>query len=106
MHTNITRLEKQIAAARIVLSDMELNAYHDTRFSELSVRQMIYLNTIISLGHPTFSDLAKKMNVSKPSVTLNVGALIRKGYGLKAQDHEDLRAYHIVPTPKRSNSRN
>jgi DNA-binding MarR family transcriptional regulator len=100
MDPNIDVLEKAIYTASAILADMEMRAFHDERFSELSVRQMLYLNTIIKMAHPTFSALAKELNVSKPSVTANVNRLIRKGYVKKVQDHEDLRAYHIVITPK------
>ena len=100
MNTNLDILEKAIYAASTILSDMEMRAFHDERFSELSVRQMLYLNTIIQMGHPTYSDLAKELDVSKPSVTANVTRLIQKGYVKKVQDHEDLRTYHIIVTPK------
>ena len=84
-------LEKAIDTASAILAEMEERAFEDARFSELSVRQMLYLNTIIRMGHPTFSDLARELKVSKPSVTANVSTLIRKGYVRKVQDHEDLR---------------
>jgi DNA-binding MarR family transcriptional regulator len=100
MSPNLTNLEKAFDTASTILAEMEVRAFQDARFSELSVRQMLYLNTIIRMGHPTFSDLAKELEVSKPSVTANVSTLIRKGYVRKVQDHEDLRAYHIVLTPK------
>jgi DNA-binding MarR family transcriptional regulator len=93
-------LEKAIYSASATLAEMEMRAFHDERFSELSVRQMLYLNTIIQLGNPTYSDLAKELGVSKPSVTANVTRLIQKGYVKKVQDHDDLRAYHIMPTTK------
>jgi DNA-binding MarR family transcriptional regulator len=100
MSPNLEHLERQIETASKILSDMEVKSFQDERVSELSIRQMIYLITIISLDHPTFKELASKMGVSKPSVTANVGALIGKGYVSRVQDHEDLRAYHIVPTLK------
>jgi DNA-binding MarR family transcriptional regulator len=93
-------LEKAIFSASAVLAEMEMRAFHDERFSELSVRQMLYLNTIVQMGHPTFSDLARELGVSKPSVTANVTRLINKGYVKKVRDNEDLRTYHIMPTTK------
>jgi DNA-binding MarR family transcriptional regulator len=89
-------LERVIEIASNLMAKMEEQAFQDERFSELSMRQMYYLNTITRLGHPTFSDLARELNVSKPSVTSVVGVLIRKGYVQKVQDPDDLRAYHIV----------
>jgi DNA-binding MarR family transcriptional regulator len=100
MSPDLARLERQIETTSKILSDLEVRAYHDERFSELSVRQMSYLVTIISLDHPTFKELAAKMGVSRPSVSANVGKLISKGYVRRVQDHEDLRTYHIVLTPK------
>lgn len=100
MKTNLESLEKVIATASQIMAEMEERAFEDDRFSELSMRQMLYLNTIIRMEHPTFSDLARELKVSKPSVTTNVGTLIRKGYVAKVQDHEDLRSFHIVTTQK------
>jgi DNA-binding MarR family transcriptional regulator len=100
MSPNLENLENQIEAASKFLADLEVRSFHDERFAELSVRKMLYLATIFRMGHPTFSDLAKELNVSKPSVTANVTTLIGKGYLQKVQDHEDLRTYHIVLTPK------
>ncbi len=100
MMTNLEPLEKVIETASSIMAEMEEHAFQDERFSELSMRQMLYLNTIIRMGHPTFSDLARDLKVSKPSVTTNVGTLIRKGYVAKIQDHEDLRTFHIVTTQK------
>jgi DNA-binding MarR family transcriptional regulator len=100
MNSNLEILERQIETASKFLEDIEVRSFHDDRFSELSVRKMLYLTTIHRMGHPTFSDLANELNVSRPSVTANVAALIRKGYLQKVQDHEDLRTYHILLTTK------
>lgn len=100
MTTDISHLEQVIEAASALISELEDRAFQDERFSELSMRQVLYLNTIIRMGHPTFSDLARELNVTRPSVTTIVSTLIHKGYVQKVQDHEDLRAYHIILTPK------
>jgi DNA-binding MarR family transcriptional regulator len=97
---NNVALEKVIESASALMAELESQAFKDERFAELSMRQIYYLNTIIRLGHPTFSDLARELNVTKPSVTAIIGMLISKGYVQKIQDHEDRRAYHIVTTPK------
>ena len=94
------KLEKVVEILSAIMTEMEERAFQDERFSELSMRQVLYLNTIIRLEHPTFSDLAKELNVSKPSVTANVSSLIRKGYVQKVRDDEDLRSYHIILTQK------
>lgn len=93
-------LAKVVGAISALMAEMESQAFADERFAELSMRQTLYLNTILRLEHPNFSDLARELGVSKPSVTAIVGTLIRKGYVEKVQDGEDRRAYHILPTPK------
>ena len=100
MSIPLDNLEKMVELASAIMSSMEECAFQDERFAELSMRQILYLNTILRLGHPTFSDLARELNVSKPSVTSNVTMLIKKGYVQKVQDHEDLRSFHIMPTQK------
>ena len=93
-------LEKVVELASGLMAELEAQAFADERFAELSMRQMYYLNTIIRMEHPTFSDLAHELNVTKPSVTAIVGMLLNKGYVQKVQDNEDRRTYHIVLTPK------
>lgn len=100
MKSTQSKLEKVVEILSAVMTGMEERAFQDERFSELSMRQVLYLNTIIRLEHPTFSDLAKELNVSKPSVTANVSSLILKGYVQKVRDDEDLRSYHIILTQK------
>jgi len=100
MDTSLSKLEMVIETLSAIMTGMEERAFQDERFSELSMRQILYLNTIIRLEHPTFSDIARELNVSKPSVTANVGVLIRKGYVQKVRDNEDLRSYHIILTQK------
>jgi DNA-binding MarR family transcriptional regulator len=98
--TNLSILEKLVADVSTLMAELESRAFQDESFSELSMRQMLYLNTIVRLGHPTFSDLAHELGVTKPSVTAVVRTLIRKGFVKKVQDGEDRRAYHIILTPK------
>jgi DNA-binding MarR family transcriptional regulator len=97
---DLTSLERVIELTSGLMAEMEAQAFADERFAELSMRQIFYLNTLLRLEHPNFSDLARELGVSKPSVTVIVGTLIKKGYVEKVQDGEDRRAYHIVPTAK------
>lgn len=97
---NIISLEKVVEMTSILMAEMEAKAFQDERFAELSMRQILYLSTILKLRNPTFSDLARELKVTKPSVTAIVGTLIKKGYVQKVQDTEDKRSYHIVGTSK------
>jgi DNA-binding MarR family transcriptional regulator len=93
-------LENLVAIITGLMAEMESRAFQDERFAELSMRQIFYFETILRMGHPTFSDLARQLNVTKPSVTAIVNRLIGMGYVQRVQDDEDRRAFHIVVTPK------
>jgi DNA-binding MarR family transcriptional regulator len=68
--------------------------------AELSMRQIVYLETIAALGEPTFSDLAHRLGISKPSVTAIVDKLIQKGYLERVQSDADRRVFHVHLTEK------
>ena len=93
-------LEQIIEILSRTLAEMEQQAVSEAEFADLSMRQVYYLDTILEMGQPTFSDLAQQLNLSKPSVTALVHKLIQKGYVHKIQSDEDRRTYHILPAPK------
>ena len=96
----LASLEQTIALATRFMADMEANAFQQDGFSELSMRQVSYMDTIARLGHPSFGELAEALGVTRPSVTALVGKLIRNGYVQKVQDGEDRRSFHILLTQK------
>jgi DNA-binding MarR family transcriptional regulator len=93
-------VEKAIAMISRLMGDLEAEAFEQEGFSDLSMRQMLYLETISQMKNPTFSDLANKLSVTKPSVTAIIKKLIKMGYVNKVQSKEDLRVYHILLAPK------
>ena len=93
-------VEQTIEMLSHLLGELEAEAFEQEGFSDLSMRQMLYLETITQLKAPSFGDLAEKLNVSKPSVTTIVQKLIRMGYVKKVQSAEDRRVFRIVLTPK------
>jgi DNA-binding MarR family transcriptional regulator len=68
--------------------------------SDLSMRQIVYLETVAALGEPTFGDLARQLGISKPSVTAIVNKLILKGYLERVQSDDDRRVFHVHLTEK------
>ena len=92
--------DQLIAILTRSFAELESQALNESELAELSMKQLVYLDTIASLDHPTFSDLAKQMQVSKPLVTAIVGKLIQKGYVEKVQSAEDRRAFHLLLTDK------
>ncbi len=93
-------LERSIELLTRLIADLESNAFQQDGFSELSLRQVLYMETIARLKHPSFSELAGELGITRPSVTTLVGKLIRTGFVQKVQDGEDRRSFHIVMTEK------
>ena len=77
---NQLSLEQTIEMITRLMGTLEAEAFAQEEFSELSMRQLLYLETITQLGSPTFSELAQKLEVTKPSVTALVQRLIKMGY--------------------------
>ena len=59
-----------------------------------------YIYAIGGLENPTFSDLAEKLNVSKPAVTVIVNKLIQQSIAYKQQSEEDKRIFYVNLTEK------
>lgn len=95
-----TTLEQIIAQISHRMAELEANAFRQDGFAELSMRQVLYLETIAQLGHPSFGELADALKITRPSVTALVARLIRAGYVQKVQDGADRRSFHVILTPK------
>ncbi|MCG6535321.1 MAG: MarR family transcriptional regulator, partial [Syntrophales bacterium LBB04] len=66
----------------------------------MPVRQFAYLEQIARLGNPTTSELARKLRVSKPTVSVAVDKLEEAGYVRKTISDEDRRTHHLHLTAK------
>jgi DNA-binding MarR family transcriptional regulator len=70
--------------------------------SDLTFKQFVYLDAILKMNKPTYSDIANKFNITKPSVTAIVNKLIGLGYLERIQSEDDRRVYHISAGSKGS----
>ncbi len=93
-------LDRIIAILTRHFAELESEAIQESQLSELSMKQIVYLEEIARLDQPTFGDLARVFKVSKPSVTAIVTRLIQKGYLTKNQSLTDKRAFNIALTEK------
>jgi DNA-binding MarR family transcriptional regulator len=82
-----------------MLGQIEAQAFQQEGFSDLTMRQLLYLETIDQMDNPTFSQLAEELNVTLPSVSVLVKKLIDLGYFKKIQSEQDGRVYHLELTP-------
>ena len=67
----------------------------ELEWSDLTFKQFVYLDTILKMDKPTYSEIAKKFNITKPSVTAIVNKLIGLGYLERVQSADDRRVYYI-----------
>jgi DNA-binding MarR family transcriptional regulator len=77
------------------LKQQQKEAGSNLGFSKLTVHQLQYLDAINDLEHPTITELAKKLRITKASVTVGVNKLIRMGFVSKTQSKEDKRVFHV-----------
>lgn len=69
-------------------------------FSQLSLRQVGYLDAVARLGSPTLSEVARELRVSKPSATVAIEHLAQEGYLEKARSAVDRRTVSLRLTEK------
>jgi len=83
----------EIITQRIGDWDMEfIQKYAEDGFT---ARQIEYIEVINKLGNPNLGEIAKALNISKPSVTAIVDKMTEKGYIKKIQSDEDRRSFHV-----------
>jgi len=83
-----------------LMGELESRAFELEGFSDVTMNQMHYLETIAKLGKPTFGDLAEELDVTRPSVTGIVKKLINSGYIAKEQSEKDGRVFFLLLTDK------
>jgi len=64
-------------------------------FSDLTSQQLRYLKVIVKMKNPTLSELAKELNLTKPTVTVLADKLAEKGYIKRVKSDEDRRVMHL-----------
>ena len=64
-------------------------------FSDLTQQQLNYLKVIVKMKNPTLSELARELNLTKPTVTVLVDKLAEKGYIKRVKSDEDRRVMHL-----------
>ena len=83
-----------------LMGELESKAFEQEGFSDITMNQMHYLETIPKLGNPTSADLADNLGVSRPSVSVIVKKLIETGYMTKSKSKIDGRVYYLHLTEK------
>jgi len=81
------------------LSDLIENILEETLdvsdFSDLTWQQLHYLKVLVKMKNPTLTELAKELNLTKPTVTVLVDKLTEKGYIRRVKSDDDRRVMHL-----------
>jgi len=77
------------------IAKIEEKTITGSRFSELTGKQMHYLEVISNLNNPNLSELATELNLSKPSITAIVDKFEERGFIRKVKSDKDRRVSHI-----------
>jgi DNA-binding MarR family transcriptional regulator len=83
------------------MQDHENTVTRESDFADLSVTQIHYLDAIRHLEEPpAISELARRLNVSKPTVTTALDRLEQEGYIRKVPSADDRRVWYVHLTTK------
>jgi MarR family transcriptional regulator, transcriptional regulator for hemolysin len=64
-------------------------------FSDLTQQQLNYLKVMVKMKTPTLSELARELDLTRPTVTVLVDKLAEKGYIKRVKSDEDRRVMHL-----------
>jgi len=64
-------------------------------FNDLTQQQLLYLQVIVKMENPTLTELARKLGLSKPTVTALVDKLTEKKYIKRVPSDKDRRVMHL-----------
>jgi len=99
-------MEQQLPLGKIIeilthrIEEYERRIIEKSELSKLSPRQRYYLDEIYHMEQPTLTEIAEKIEVSKPSVTALIYKLEKTGYIKKLRSETDKRSSHILLTEK------
>lgn len=96
----MVKLVEIIAKLSLEIGRMEESAKEQFNFNELTLTQMNYLETINNLQNPNLTELAREMNLTKPTVKVAIDKLIEKDFIVRVKSDEDRRSAHLHLTVK------
>lgn len=77
---------------------IQMSLGDNSGFSQLTISQLHYIEAIHSLEHPTISEIADFMKISRASATVGINRLVSMGFIRKIRSTEDKRVFHVQLT--------
>lgn len=69
-----------------------------SRFNDLTPKELHALDAITMYEHPTTSQVAEKLHLTRATMTVTVDRLVRKGYVERIRGQQDRRVVHLKLT--------
>jgi len=73
-----------------------LETFNDSDIKDLTQQQVHYLKVIVRMRYPTVTELANELKIKKPTVTILIDKLEKKGYIKRVASKSDRRVTHIM----------
>lgn len=77
-----------------------LETFNDSDIKDLTQQQIHYLKVIVGMKYPTVTELANELKIKKPTVTILIDKLEKKGYIKRVASKSDRRVTHIMMDEK------
>ena len=78
-----------------VIGEIEIQFIKSLEEAGLTAKQLNYLEAINRLKHPSLSELAQELDLSKPSVTAIIDRFETQDYVERVKSDEDRRSAHV-----------
>jgi DNA-binding MarR family transcriptional regulator len=96
----LKRLTEVLEDLTVLLGQSEVKFLNTMLEKGLTSKQVDYLTAISKLGHPSMSDLTRRLRLSNPSITAIIKKFTGLGYVEKTRSEEDGRSFRVRLTPK------
>lgn len=93
-------LVKLIEIITRLVGDVEVRFLKTLGDSGLTAKQLHYIEAIGELGNPTFGELTRALQLSKPSITAIIEKFVEQGFVERVRSDEDRRSAHVHLTGK------
>jgi len=99
-------LTKAISYIGDLIASVLEETISQTDFKDLTQQQFHHLQVIVRMKNPTLSELARELDLTKPTVTVLADKLVEKGYVRKIKSDKDKRSMHLHINKKGSKINN
>ncbi|MDX9854012.1 MAG: MarR family transcriptional regulator [Tenuifilaceae bacterium] len=94
------QLQQLIATFLAHSEQQEEEVWSKSEFTDLTFKQLAYIQVVGLLHNPTLSEIAEANRVSRPTATVSIDRLQQKGYVVRVQSDTDKRSAHVHLTSK------